>query len=188
MHRVAVFGGSFNPPHVAHVLVATYVLSVFEVDTFLVVPCFVHPFDKPLASFEDRLEMCNQAFGWMPAVKVSVVERELGGQSRTLRTLRHLASEHPDWALRLVVGADIIAEAPRWFGFHEIEKLAPPIVLARLGALDAASSLPKVFPDISSTQIREAIGAGRLESVRQLIPAAVLHYLLSRGLYASGQT
>ena len=181
---VAVFGGSFNPPHVAHVLVAVYALSACEIDEFLVVPTFIHPFAKPLAPYEDRYRMCSVAFGWIPGVAISRVEQELGGQSKTLRTLRHLAEQHPDWALRLVVGADVIGDAPRWFGFDEIRELAPLIVLGRVGVVEP-SAQAGVFPDVSSTQVRQAIQEGRLDDVRALMPTRVLKYIESQGLYAA---
>jgi nicotinate-nucleotide adenylyltransferase len=84
---VAVFGGSFNPPHVAHLLAATLVLATQDVDLLLVVPAFKHPFAKSLAPFDERVTMCTLAMGWLPGVEVSRVEEELGGESRTLRTL-----------------------------------------------------------------------------------------------------
>ena len=87
--RVAIFGGSFNPPHVAHVLAVTYVLATEDLDEILVVPCFRHPFAKELAPFEDRFAMCELAMAWLPKVTVSRVEQELGGESRTLRTVEH---------------------------------------------------------------------------------------------------
>ncbi len=183
MPRVAVFGGSFNPPHVAHVLVAVYVLSAIDVDEFLVVPCFIHPFNKPLAPFDDRYEMCRLAFGWLPRVSVSRVEEQLGGASRTLRTLEHLASDHPDWQMRLVVGTDILAEAPRWHGFDRIQQLAAPIVLGRSGSELDAGSTPQLFPDISSTHVRDAIVTGQAERVRALVPRAVMDYALAHRLY-----
>ena len=93
--RVAVFGGSFNPPHVGHVLGVVYALSTAPIDEVLVVPVYQHPFAKDLAPFADRLAMCRLAFGWLPRVTVSTVEEELGGESRTLRTVEHLRADHP---------------------------------------------------------------------------------------------
>jgi nicotinate-nucleotide adenylyltransferase len=181
---VAVFGGSFNPPHVAHVMVATYVLSACEVDEFWVVPTFIHPFAKPLAPFEDRFSMCELAFGWIPRVAVSRVEQELGGESRTLRTLHHLTAAHRDWDFRLVVGADVLTDAPRWFGFEEIRKVAPLIVLGRVGVREPLAQA-SVFPEVSSTQVRLAIQEQRVEDVRMMMPRQVLDYALARGLYAA---
>ncbi len=184
MTRVAVFGGSFNPPHVAHVLACALVRSVEEVDRLVVVPAFKHPFAKSLAPFEDRVTMCELAMAWMPSVEVSRVEEELGGESRTLRTLETLARAHPDWKLRLVIGADIVAEAPRWFGFEAIAKLAPPIVLERAG-FDAPGAGPALLPEVSSTKVRGAIARGAWGEVEKLVPRGVLEHVRVRGLYAT---
>ncbi|WP_437970268.1 nicotinate (nicotinamide) nucleotide adenylyltransferase [Sorangium sp. So ce260] len=203
--RVAIFGGSFNPPHVAHVLAATYAISVAPIDEVLVVPVYRHPFSKELAPFEHRLAMCHLALGWLPRVSVSAVERDLGGESLTLRTLEHLAAAHPDWAMRLLVGADVLPDLPRWHRFDRIEQLAPPIVLGRSGfaaaaaeRLEAAADDPRAhlspahlrpadvqLPRISSSEIRRAFAAGDLEAVRQRVPRAALDYALAHRLYGS---
>ncbi len=183
MTRVAVFGGSFNPPHVSHVLACALVLSVEDVDRLLVVPAYRHPFAKALAPFEDRATMCELAMAWIPRVEVSRVEEELGGESRTLRTLESLSRAQPDWRLRLVIGADILTEAPRWFGFDVIEKLAPPIVLGRAGF--TGSGAPALLPEVSSTQVRAAIARGAWDEVEKLVPREVLAYARARGLYAA---
>ncbi|WP_437299496.1 nicotinate (nicotinamide) nucleotide adenylyltransferase [Sorangium sp. So ce426] len=198
--RVAIFGGSFNPPHVAHVLAATYAISVAPIDEVLVVPVYRHPFSKELVPFEHRLAMCHLALGWLPGVSVSPVERDLGGESLTLRTLEHLAAAHPGWAMRLLVGADVLSDLPRWHRFDRIEQLAPPIVLGRSGVvapaaerLDAgpADARPHLrpadveLPRISSSDIRRALAAGDLEAVHQRVPRAVLDYVLAHRLYRS---
>ena len=131
--NVFVFGGSFNPPHMSHVLAVTYLLAAAEPDQVLVVPCFQHPLAKGLAPFEDRVAMCERAMGWLPRTVVSRVEGELGGESRSLRTVAHLRATHPDWNLRLVVGADILLEAERWHAFDQVKALAPLFVLGRAG-------------------------------------------------------
>src|SRR5882672_3773261 len=182
--NVAVFGGSFNPPHIAHVLACALVLSVEEVDQVLVVPAYKHPCSKSLAPYDDRVTMCELAMAWIPAVAISRVEEELGGESRTLRTLEHLARAHPDWRLRLIIGADIVTEVPRWFGFESIAKLAPPIVLGRAG-VDAPGAGPRLLPEVSSTQVREAIARGAWGELRDLVPRQVLRHALDRGLYAA---
>lgn len=181
-HRVAVFGGSFNPPHVAHVLAAVYVLSTEPVDEVLVVPVYRHPFAKELAPFEDRLAMCNLAFGWIPRIRVSAVERELGGESLTLRTLEHLASEHPDWSMRLLLGADVIADLTKWHRFDRISEIAPPLFVGRAGVTTEGAPEP-MLPRISSTEVREAIGRGEIERVEKLVPREVLAYAAEHGLY-----
>jgi nicotinate-nucleotide adenylyltransferase len=182
--NVAVFGGSFNPPHVAHVLACALVRSVEEVDRLLVVPAYKHPFAKPLEPFDDRVVMCELAMAWIPGVEVSRVEEELGGESRTLRTLEHLAKANPTWTLRLVIGADLLVEAPRWFGFDAIAKLAPPIVLGRTG-VHVPGATQALLPNVSSTQVRAAIARGAWIEAAQLVPRAVLAHVRAKGLYGA---
>src|SRR6185295_8457563 len=125
--RVALFGGSFNPPHVAHQMVCLYVLETEPVDEVVVVPCWKHPFDKELVPFADRLEMCRRAMEPLgPRVSVSNIEEEIGGEtSRTLVTLEALAKQRPAVQWRLVIGADILPEREKWWRWSDIEKMAP---------------------------------------------------------------
>ena len=181
--NVAVFGGSFNPPHVGHVLACALVLRTEDVDRVLVVPAFKHAFAKALAPFEDRVQMCEAAMGWMPRLEVSRVEQELG-ESVTIRTLEHLAQSHPDWCLRLVIGADILAETSRWVAFENVAMLAPPIVLGRPG-VDAPGAGPALLPDVSSTQVRGAIARGAWAELAALVPRTVLDHVRRRRLYAA---
>lgn len=182
--RVAVFGGSFNPPHIAHVLAVVYALEVAPVDEVLIVPVYQHPFSKELAPFEHRLAMCREAMGWIPGAQVSDVERELGGESLTLRMLTHLAEQHPDWVLRLLVGADVLADLPKWHRFDKIAEIAPPIVLGRAG-VDDRRAPPPLLPRISSTEVRDALHRRDLDVLRPLVPARVLEYIEQHGLYRS---
>jgi len=192
--RVAVFGGSFNPPHVGHVLGVVYALSTAPIDEVLVVPVYQHPFAKHLASFADRLAMCRLALGWLPRVSVSTVEEELGGESRTLRTLEHLCASHPEVSLRLLVGADVLGDLPKWHRWDRIAELAPPLVLGRRGVtapdaavtwVGAASDEPPapILPRVSSTEIRAALEAGDVAAVRGLVPSAVIEHIVAGGLY-----
>jgi nicotinate-nucleotide adenylyltransferase len=180
--RVAVYGGSFNPPHVAHVLAAVYVLSTAPVDEVLVVPVYKHPFSKELASFEDRLEMCRLAFSWIPGVSVSTVERELDGESLTLRTLEHLRATHPDWSMRLLLGADVIGDLPKWHRFDRISEIAPPIIVGRAGVVAEGAPEP-ILPRVSSTEVRDAIARGDVAAVEKLVPRDVLAHVSRHGLY-----
>ena len=194
--RVAIFGGSFNPPHVAHVLAVVYALSTAPIDEVLVVPVFHHPFSKELASFEERLAMCELALGWIPRVSVSSVERDLGGASLTLRTVEHLATTHPEWSLRLLIGADVLGDLPKWHRFDRIAEIAAPLVLGRVGVVPPppgegpvpipAAPLP-VLPRVSSTEIRAAIAGGNLEAARPRVPSAVLEYIEAHRLYRGAE-
>jgi nicotinate-nucleotide adenylyltransferase len=183
---IGVFGGSFNPPHLAHVLALTVVLARFDVERLLVVPTFQHPFAKSLAPYEDRVKMCELAMGWLPRVEISRVEEELGGESRTLRTIEHLRTRYPDRPLRFILGADIMLESSKWYGFDRIAALAPPIVLGRVGVTYPGAPTP-VLPAISSTEVRAALASGgpALDTIAELVPREVIDWARSRNLYST---
>lgn len=185
MTEVAFFGGSFNPPHVAHVLAAAYLRSVGELERVLVVPVYSHAFDKQLVAYEHRVVMCELALGWLPGVEISRIEERLETPSLTLRTLQALAQEHPDWRLRLVVGSDVLFETHKWHAWDAIERLAPPFVIGRVGA-PHPDAPPPVLPDVSSTRIRELCARDDAEAARELsvyVPPAVTRYVREHGLY-----
>jgi nicotinate-nucleotide adenylyltransferase len=178
--RIAIYGGSFNPPHVAHQLAIAYVLATGRIDELWMVPTFKHPFVKQLAPFGDRVRMCELAATPFRGVRVSRIEEELGGESYTLRTVRALMERHRDHRFSLVIGADLVAERERWHGWPELRELVPFIVIGRQGAQSVGVSEIEL-PDISSTTVRQRLAAG--EPVDALVAADVLDYIRARGLY-----
>ncbi len=179
VRTVGLFGGSFNPPHVAHQMLALYVLETHDIDQLWMVPTYRHAFAKQLIDFTHRCRMCELlADGLGERVRVSQIEAELGGDvSRTLDTLEALIERNPAVQFRLVIGADILAESRKWYRWDDIVALAPPIVVGRGGHDDAGVALPPV----SSTEIRERLASGR--SVAHLLPRSVCAYISDHGLY-----
>ena len=179
--RVALFGGSFNPPHVGHQLVALYVLETAAVDELWFVPCWRHPFDKALEPFADRLRMCEMAAAALgPRARVSDIEAQLGGEeSPTLLTIKGLQARHPEHEFVLVIGADLEPELPSWYGAEELRRSVRLLVVGR-GGFAGGSAV--AMPAVSSTEIRSRLRAG--EAVEGLVPRSVGHYISQRGLYA----
>ncbi len=177
--RVALYGGSFNPPHVAHQMVALYVLETAPVDEVWLIPAVEHAFGKPLAPFSDRLAMTELAAAPLgPRARVSDIERQIGGPSRTLVTVRRLQASFPSHELSLVIGADLLPEVPAWYGGDELRRTVPFRVVGRSGAgVEGALAMPAV----SSSEVRAALAAGR--SVDGLVPRAVLDYIYEHNLY-----
>lgn len=176
--RVALFGGSFNPPHVAHQLVALYVLETQPVEEVWLVPCFRHPFDKPLERFDDRLAMCELAAAALgPRARVIDIERTLGGPSRTLRTVKALRAAHANTEFSLVIGADLEGEIATWHGAEELRQTVPFIVVGRAGH----GGGPVAMPAVSSSEVRERLAHGA--AVDALVPRSVLDYIRQRKLY-----
>lgn len=182
---VAIFGGSFNPPHLAHQMMCLVALETAAVDEVWMLPTYRHAFGKELAPFDDRLEMCRlaaRAFGGR--VLVDPIERELGGESRTYHTLTALAARDPGTAFRLLVGEDILAEKHLWYRWDDVAALAPPIIVGRDGAPQSPQSATDAgfdLPAISSTDVRARIARG--ETAVPLVSRAVMDYIAGRGLY-----
>ena len=181
--RVALCGGSFDPPHTAHVLTVAYGLSACPIDEIWMVPVWKHAFAKPLSPYEDRRAMLALAlddFG--PRVRISDVERELDGTSRTIDTVRHLRAQHPDTRFSLLMGTDLFAERERWKAFDELERLVDMHVVGRSGVPDPPDvPVGPHLPPISSTEIRRRVRAG--EPLHGLVPLAVAEYIEQNGLY-----
>jgi nicotinate-nucleotide adenylyltransferase len=183
--RVALYGGSFNPPHVGHVLAAAYLTAVGGFERVLVVPVFEHAFDKALLSFEARVELCRLAFERLVGVEVSIIESELPRPSYTLTTVRELLRRHPDYELSLVVGADVVPEIPRWHGSEELRRLTPIYVMPRHGYEAAVIGRP-ILPEVSSSELRSRLAdpAQRdAPELARLLPKAVLARINERGFY-----
>jgi len=189
MTRVALFGGSFNPPHVAHQLVALYILETQPVDELWFVPTYAHPFGKPLASYEHRVAMCELAIAALgPRASVSRAEEELALRpgfvsSRTLDLVDHVAAQGHE--PRLVIGTDILHETQKWYRWHDVVAKAPLIVVGRTGhALPPGSVATGVtMPEISSTRIRELAARGEQDELHGLLPRGVMGYIAQHALY-----
>jgi nicotinate-nucleotide adenylyltransferase len=179
--ELGVLGGSFDPPHLAHVMLALFGLSAAGLERVVVAPAFIHAFGKPLDDFDHRLRMCELAFQPLPAVEVSAIERELGGVSRTLRLVEALSQRNPTHRLRLLVGSDILAERDRWQDFDQICARAPLLVAQRPGFAGESRTLQ--LPEISSSALRAALARG--DDVGAWLPAKVREYIATHGLYTS---
>lgn len=194
MSRVGIFGGTFNPPHSAHLRLLRFMREQYALDTLYVVPCALPP-HKELAGAvpaEERLRMAELAFGELAEVLDLEIRR--GGRSYTVDTLRELSE--PGRELILFVGGDMLLTFRQWRDYREILKLAKVCAFPREGeeaALDAEiarlraetggdieraelSALP-----LSSTELRRRLQKG--EPVGTLVPEPVLRYIESRGLY-----
>ena len=191
MARVALFGGSFNPPHVAHQMVALYVLETQPVDELWFVPTYAHPFGKALVDYEHRIAMCELAAAALgPRAQVSRAEAELAARpgfvtSHTLDLVDHaIAAGH---APRLVIGADIVRDAAKWHRWDDVVARAPPIVVGRGGhapppAGAAGAPAQVTMPEISATHVRDLLARGD-SGVAGLVPRDVLRYIAEHSLY-----
>ena len=196
---IGLFGGSFNPPHLAHVFIIGWALSVGDVDEVWVIPSGGHPFGKSLIPLDHRLEMCRLAFEPY-ADKVSVLDVERAERRHySIETVKKLSSEHPDQRWRWIIGSDALAQSDDWRDFDELRRLAPPLVIGRAEHPAGKDALKKLaepgsahsphveLPDISSTGVRELLARepDPNSKVEKLVPRNVLEYIRRSRLYRS---
>ena len=191
LQSIAVFGGSFDPVHNGHVMIARSALAELELDRLIVMPAAQSPFkpDQTLAPAAARMEMLRAAFSGEPEIEISSWELDRGGVSYSIETLRALAAEHPEAHLFYLIGADHVATLPQWREAAALAAAATFVVVPRPGAPEAA--FPKPFRGrylqgkpmaISASEIRERLRAGR--SVANFVPPPVAQLLNSMQIYS----
>ena len=187
--RIGVFGGTFDPPHLGHLVVASDACEALGLGRVLWIPSAVppHKLGTVKASAEARLEMVRAAVEGDPRFEADDVELRREGPSYTVDTLRELAARHPGDELVLLIGADNLREIPGWREPGEILRLARVAVLSRDGtgvppdAPIPATSVAVTRVDVSATEVRRRAAAG--ETIRYLVPDAVRALVERRGLY-----
>jgi len=155
--RVAIYGGSFNPPHVGHAMVASWLRWTGRVDAVWLLPSFSHPFAKDLLPFEERVAMCEAVAGDI-GVEVCTLESSLEVPSYTIDVLRALTQLHPQHDFHWVAGSDVLDELPRWKAWDEIARDYAPILVGRQGYPCPDGAI--AFPEVSSTDIRARLARG----------------------------
>jgi len=179
--NVALLGGSFNPPHIGHLMAAIYARATLSCDEDWLVPSFPHPFHKPLAPFDDRVAMCEAMGADLgPWLKVSRAEEAVGKEGRTIELLEYLLPLHPATAFQFVIGSDILADLPKWKAWGRVQQLVKVVVLHRAG-YPSPLALGPPLAEVSSTAIRAKLEAGELPT--ELVPRAVLAYAKEKRLF-----
>jgi nicotinate-nucleotide adenylyltransferase len=188
--RIGVLGGTFDPPHVGHLLAAVDAFEALSLDKLIFVPAAAQPLktDAPaLASAEDRLEMVRRAVGEDTRFEVSEAEIARGGLSYTVDTLEALVRERPGAELVFILGMDALSSFGKWKSPNRILELASLAVLTRSGDHRSSSDLGGVTVvgmrriDVSSSEIRQRIADGK--SIRGFVAESVEAYISAENLY-----
>lgn len=182
LKKVGFFGGSFNPPHVAHIMVVSYALSCHDLEKVIIVPCYNHPFQKNMVSFEHRFEMAKIAFEiFSDRIIISDIEKRIGGISYTINTISAIMKEMGNPKIYLIAGSDIIKEKDKWKDLEKLSQLVDFIYLPRGRYPENLNKIIK-FPAISSSMIRQRIKKGI--SLDGIVPYKVLEYIKKFNLYS----
>jgi len=195
--HIGILGGSFDPPHVGHLLVAQDALDALALDRLLIVPTAQQPLkgeDQTTAAH--RLAMVRACFGGIPGIEVDPIEIDRGGLSFMVDTVESLRRRWPSATLHLLVGDDVVSTLPRWRDVTRLLSMVQLVVLHRALRSDDVAALTVPLDrvgattarrlatrrvDVSSTEIRARVRDGR--AIRGFVSDAVETYIATTGLY-----
>jgi nicotinate-nucleotide adenylyltransferase len=196
--RLGLLGGTFNPPHIGHMVAAQEALAQLELDEVLLVPVNEPPHKEMEADpgVEHRVELCRRAVAGEERIRVSRVDADVPGPSFTVATLRRLHESRPGDQLTFIVGGDMALSLPTWrepatilelaeLGVAEREGVRRSDIEERVAEVRGGPDRVRFFDmprlDVSSSLIRRFVGAGR--PIRYLVPDGVAAYIAQAGLY-----
>lgn len=194
--RIGIFGGSFDPPHVGHLLALTDAIEQLSLDRVQVVPAGIQPLKGPGATdASHRLAMARLCFAGLPQIVVDPIEIARSGLSFMVETAEQYAARWPGAELYLLLGADAASALDRWRAPEQLLRLVHLVVLERAEESGTARAEPwRKWPairpprrlgtrrvDVSSSEIRARVASGR--SICGFVPESVASYLAANGLY-----
>jgi nicotinate-nucleotide adenylyltransferase len=199
--RIGIFGGTFNPVHMGHLIMAQDALELFELNTVVFVPCACPP-HKPardLASAEHRMAMLTAALEGDLRFEVSDIEIQRGGVSYSIDTAREIKQQHPEADVFFIIGSDSLPELRSWKHIDQLLDVCRFVTIARPGTDMNDPNLQDPMPgDARSSALRELIRVGHLVnisstdiryriaegmSIRYLVHPAVEMYITEHSLF-----
>lgn len=201
--RIGIFGGTFDPVHMGHLILAEQCRDQAKLDEVWFLPSYLppHKAGAGVTRFEQRCDMLDLAVAGHPAFRIDRIEKELPEPSFTARTLAELHARHPGNEFFLLMGSDCLPDLPSWYEPRQVIELAGLVVVPRPGVmLWTAERLAKALGvdvsavrlrfvacpmiEIASRELRRAVADGM--SVRYMVPRAVEEYVRERKLYTAG--
>lgn len=189
MKKVGIFGGTFNPPHNGHLLMANEVLQSLQLAEIWFMPNQIPPHKqrRDIISAEHRFNMLQLAVNGNDAFRVESIELERSGPSFTYDTICLLKERHPDIQFYFIIGADMIEYLPKWYKIDLLQNLVQFVGVKRPNYKTTTQynvlevDVPQF--DVSSSFIRRRLKEGK--NIRYLLPDSVIQYIKEHGLYES---
>ncbi|ANB57798.1 nicotinate (nicotinamide) nucleotide adenylyltransferase [Anoxybacillus sp. B7M1] len=189
MSKIGIFGGTFDPPHNGHLLMANEVLQALDLSEIWFMPNRIppHKHDEQITDSADRLHMLELAISDHPQFKIETIELQREGPSYTYDTICQLKELYPKHQFYFIIGADMVEYLPNWYRIHELAHLVTFVGVGRPG-FSLRTSYPLIEVEspefaVSSSLIRERVREGK--SIRYLVPERVRLYIEGKGLYES---
>lgn len=187
-HRVGIIGGTFNPPHLGHLIIAEQVASALQLEKVYFMPNSTPPHIDPKVAIDvsDRVQMVHAAIYGNQHFELELAEANRGGISYSYDTMRYLTKLHPNYDYYFIIGGDEVAYLKTWHKIDALSQIVQFVGVNRPGQEHPVTDYPVEFVtvsnlDISSTKIRKRIQMK--QSVRYLVPDLVAAYIVEKGLY-----
>lgn len=199
MGYTAIFGGTFNPPHIGHCEMLSALEKCPQIEEIWLMPDKIPPHKVCdfLASDKDRIEMCRLLAADFSKVKLCLAEFEREGKSYTFDTVTEFRNKYPDKKFTFVCGGDMLVSFDKWYRYEELMKMLPFTVFRRTDTDNAEfdrmaerlslegmkiTVMSEVITAVSSSYIRN-----NLEKSRDLLPEKIYNYIENRGIYCGGK-
>lgn len=189
MKKIGILGGTFDPPHCGHLLIANEVLSSLQLEEVWFLPNREPPHKEKTeyVSNEERLQLIKLAIEDHPCFRIETIELKRPGPSYTYDTIKQLKELFPDVQFHFIIGADMIEYLPKWFRIEELMELVTFVGVERPN-YDKETPFPIIYVDVpefavSSSMIRQRIKEGR--TIRYLVPESVRRYIKEKKLYGT---
>lgn len=191
--KVGVLGGTFNPPHIGHLIIADQVRDQLDLDKIIFLPTAEPPHssrEKTTISSDVRVELLDLAIHTNPTFEMELYEVEKGGKNYTYNTMKALVDLYPAVDFYFIVGADMIEDLPTWYEIDKLVELIQFVGVNRPG-YTVETDYPLIMVDvplvdISSSAIRKKVALGC--SIEYLVPEDVRNYIEQEGLYQDDES
>ena len=196
--KIGILGGTFDPPHVGHLIVASQIKERMKFDQLWLMPVASHAFDKKLSAAEHRLEMANIVS--FDSIIASNYEIKLGGVSSTYHTMKYLRNERPDDTFYFCMGSDLLTDFHKWNDWQDLvaennfviyprgrdfENLEQKVQVImgkdHISQISVIEGQDVVITNVSSTLVRNRLKQN--QSVKYLVPEAIISYITTHKLY-----
>lgn len=185
--KVGILGGTFNPPHLGHLIIADQVKNQLGLEKILFLPSAEPPHaqGKKTIDAKHRVKMVEQAIAERPDFEIELSEIQRGGKSYTYDTIRRLTEENPEIDYYFIIGADMVENLPTWYKVEELINLIQFVAVNR-PSYSVETDYPLIFIDVPNIEISSSLVRQKLMdhcSVNYLIPDSVIQYIEKEGLY-----
>ncbi|MFC6465446.1 nicotinate-nucleotide adenylyltransferase [Marinilactibacillus sp. GCM10026970] len=185
--KVGILGGTFNPPHLGHLIIADQVKNQLGLEKILFLPSAEPPHaqGKKTIDAKHRVKMVEQAIAERPDFEIELSEIERGGKSYTYDTIRSLTEENPEIDYYFIIGADMVENLPTWYKVEELINLVQLVAVNR-PSYSVETEYPLIFIDVPNIEISSSLVRQKIMdhcSVNYLVPDSVIQYIVKEGLY-----